>query len=308
VKETRQPFLLSTRGEEILKEMRFYRYMTALDICYLMYSPSALTWVRDVLAKMCGGEDFVENQYLYRFRLADVTLGNQKVYTLGARGRRFLESELGISCPWYFRPSKVQHISYGQIMHNLVLTRFLVAARHWAAQSQGEFTVAEARISYDLAGVAGRAGAAKRDKREVIPVIPDAWIMFAKEKREGGARVSFPIFLEIDRGTMYRQRFKKHVSSRIEFVRSGGYAKLFGTKAVMILYATTGEREEYKETRVKALRAWTKEVLTEMNLPSWAGIFRFGAVSFADMYKSLPFEKGVWFRLDIENPVELFEG
>jgi hypothetical protein len=55
-------------------------------------------------------------------------------------------------------------MSYGQMMHNLVLTRFLVAASSWARRS-GDFKIAEMRTCYDL-----DPGAAK--------VVPDAWILF----------------------------------------------------------------------------------------------------------------------------------
>lgn len=127
-KKENRPFVLGRRGEEILRHMHFYRFMTALDVCYLMYSPSSLNRVRSLLAELSGGGDFVENQYLYRFRVPDVEMGTHRVYTLGSRGRDFLESEFGISSSWYFRPDKVRHLSYSQIMHSLALSRFLVAA------------------------------------------------------------------------------------------------------------------------------------------------------------------------------------
>jgi hypothetical protein len=216
-RKSRKPFVLGKRGEEILQAVRFYRYMTALDVCYLMYSPNALTHARAVLADLCGGADFVENQYLYRFRLPDVALGNQKVYTLGSRGRDFLESELGLSASWYFRPEKVRHLSYGQIMHSLALTRFLVAARRFAGLSSGEFKIGEIRICYDLAVAAGSVSVGVGERAEAVPVIPDAWMTI--EWQRGGRRVTFPVLLEIDRGTMFKRRFKRHVRSRIEFVR-----------------------------------------------------------------------------------------
>jgi hypothetical protein len=280
--------------------------MTALDVCHLMYSPSALTWVRDVLAKMCGGADFVENQYLYRFRIPDVTLGNQKVYTLGSRGREILESELGVSSAWYFRPDKMRHRSFSQIMHDLALTRFLVAARRFAELSEGEFKIGEMRICYDLAGTPGNVSVGEGDKKEMLPVVPDAWIVI--EKKGKGGRGSFPVLLEIDRGTMYRQRFKKHVSARVEFVRSGGYEKVFGTKGVTIVYATAGEKVEEGEGRRRASAGWTMEALAEMRLLRWADLFRFCSVSFGEMYKDKPFGRRVWYRPGEAEADALFEG
>jgi Replication-relaxation len=255
---------------------------------------------------MAGGGDFVGNQYLYRFRLPDVAIGNQKIYTLGSKGRDFLESELGLSASWYFRPEKVRHLSYGQIMHSLVLTRFLVGSHWWACGSGGEFKIGEVRICYDLAGTPVSVPVGDGEEVETLPVVPDAWIVF--ERVKAGGRVSYRVLLEVDRGTMYRQRIKRHVRARIEFVRSGGYERMFGTKAVLIVYATTGGRAEDTESRRRSLCGWTMEVLEEMRLSKWAGLFRFCALSFGEMYKEAPFAKRVWYLPDQERPVGLFEG
>jgi hypothetical protein len=304
VRKEKKPFVLGKRGEEILRHMHFYRYMTALDVCHLMYSPSSLNRVRSLLAELSGGGDFIGNQYLYRFRVPDVEVGTHRVYTLGSRGRDFLESECGIACSWYFRPEKVRNLSYGQIMHNLVLTRFLVGMDVWRRGS-AEWVIPQMRICYEIASSPVSVTLGGGDKAETLPVVPDAWIMF--ERVREAEKVSFPVLLEIDRGTMYRQRFKRHIASRIGFVRSGGYSRLFGTKAVMIVYATAGERMEEREGRRRAIAGWTKEVLREMRRP-WAGLFRFGAFSFRELYKTQPFGKKVWYRPDEERPVLLFEG
>jgi hypothetical protein len=53
--------------EEILKTMSTYRYMTALDVAYALFSPKSLTHVRSILTRLAGGEDYKERQCLYRF-------------------------------------------------------------------------------------------------------------------------------------------------------------------------------------------------------------------------------------------------
>jgi hypothetical protein len=83
--------ILGKRGEEILKAVYFYRYMTALDVCSLLYSPASLPHVRRLLSELCGGGDFVEGEFLYRFPLQEAASGNRvRVYTLGSKGRDFL--------------------------------------------------------------------------------------------------------------------------------------------------------------------------------------------------------------------------
>ena len=61
--------ILGKRGEEILKAVYFYRYVTAVDMCSLLYSPSSLVHVRRMLTELAGGGDYVENEFLYRFAL-----------------------------------------------------------------------------------------------------------------------------------------------------------------------------------------------------------------------------------------------
>jgi len=61
-----------------------------------------------------------------------------------------------------------------------------------------------------------------------VPVVPDAWLLI--ERVREGAPERFPVLLEIDRGTEYQRRFKEHVLSRAEFIRSGGYERLFGDR------------------------------------------------------------------------------
>lgn len=138
-----------------------------------------------------------------------------------------------------------------------------------------------------------------------MPVVPDAWLLFEKaggESSPGG----FPLLLEVDRGTMYRQRFKRHVASRIEFMRSGGYKRLFGTEAVLIAYVATGGTET-EEGRRRALCSWTMEVLKEQRRERWARTFLFGSVAFGAIYERQLFEEKLWYRPDREEPVGLFE-
>jgi hypothetical protein len=279
-----KPFVLTHRMEEILKTLHFYRYMTARDIAYLFFSPSSVTHVREILASLFAAK------YLYRFQLPHTGSGNtEMIYTLGSRGRGFLVNK-GFTVDWWFRPYKVNSLSYGQIVHDLALTRFCVAASSWAAK-QPDFNLVQTRTCYELA--------------RTLKVVPDAWLLFEKLK-EGAHETYFPVLLEIDRGTEYSKRFVRHLQSRIEFVKKGGeYGKTFGQEAVTIAYVTTGETE-YRETRRRAMCMWTSEVLKELGKTSWSPIFRFHSLSLADIYQSDIFDGAVWYRLDSSSPVPLF--
>ena len=93
----------------------------------------------------------------------------------------------------------------------------------------------------------------------------------------------------------------------IEFIRSGDYARVFGTPAVIIAYATTGQIAAYRETRARTMAAWTREVLAELKMERWAGIFRFTSVVFDTLYEEAPalFEQPLWYRPDSATPVPL---
>jgi hypothetical protein len=91
------------------------------------------------------------------------------------------------------------------------------------------------------------------------------------------------------------------VRERIELIRSGEYQRVFGVPGVIVAYLTTGQTPQYRTTRMKTMNAWTREVLRELGLESWAAIFRFTAVEFENLYGSVSAlfgEEPVWYRPD----------
>jgi hypothetical protein len=107
------------------------------------------------------------------------------------------------------------------------------------------------------------------------------------EELRGGQHARwFPVLLEIDRGTMYRERIKQHIRSRVEFVASGEYARIFRTEEVVIAYAATGPAGTMSEGRRKALAEWTMEALRESGREDWASVFRISSLSYGDIYAS----------------------
>src|SRR4051812_15505861 len=145
-----EPLIITRRMEEILRTVHFYRFMTALDVTHLLFSPGSKVYVRDLLTSLAGRKDGQENHYLYRFQLPHIKTGNtERVYTLGSRGRDFLANEAGLPVTWYYRPEKVKHFNYGHVLHNLILTRFLVSAHSWCAK-QPDYNLAQTRICYEL--------------------------------------------------------------------------------------------------------------------------------------------------------------
>jgi hypothetical protein len=210
----------------------------------------------------------------------------------------------GLDVDWYFRPHKVKHLSFSKVVHNLFLTRFLVAAKRWASR-EAEFELLEVRTCYELEAKSEGARGARKPGSEVSGVIPDAWLLFVRRKD----KARFPVLLEIDRGTAYRANFKRHVKARLEYIKTGGeYTRVFGEKAVRVAYATTGETKEYREARLRSMCSWTMEVLKELGAEKWAPVFRFHSLSLEEIYKERIFEERAWYSPDMEKPVGLFAG
>jgi hypothetical protein len=283
--------------EEILRTMSTYRYMTALDVAYSLFSPKSLTHVRSILTRLSGGTDYKERECLFRFPWPSGKAGNpERIFTLGAAGREIVQ-RLGLPVTWYYRPSKTGRLNSSYLAHQLLVTRFVICACRFTNQHP-EYTLADVRLCYDMErSVGNRAGEA---------VVPDAWLHF---ERVADA-VRFPVLVEIDRGSEYQERFKNHVRGRLEFIRSGDYARVFGTPAVIIAYATTGRLQAHADTRRKTMAAWTMEVLRELAIESWANIFRFtSAVVYTRLYEegNSLFTQPVWYRPDAPStPVHLF--
>jgi Replication-relaxation len=289
---------LSPTEEEMLKTLSTYRFMTALDMAYSLFSPKSLTHVRSMLTRLAGGDDFQERSYLYRFPLPSGKPGNpERLFTLGSEGLAVVRS-LGIPAKWYYRPSTTGRLNGSYLAHQLLVTRFVICACRFTNQHP-DYILADVRLCYELEGQIGKQGGET--------VVPDAWLLF--ERVTDGARS--PVLVEMDKGSEYQERFKDHVRGRLAFIQSGEYARVFGTPAVIIAYATIGRSQEHADTRRRTMAAWTMEVLRELELPSWAGIFRFtSALEYTRLYEQgdALFTEPVWYRPDEQRTPMLLLG
>jgi hypothetical protein len=284
----KHPLILTPRDEQILKALHTYRYMTAKDMAYLLFTPRILNYVRQRMARLAGDTDFATHTYLCRFELPKVGIGRpEQIFTLGAKGREFIEQVAGFMVDWYFRPSKLKHLGFSHLVHALLQTRVVVAASSWS-RKQSTYTLTDSLLSHELARIRG------------LTVIPDGWLLFTDTQGK-----KYQILLEIDRGMEYQQKFKRHVKARLSFLESKAYLAVFGLRPVMVAYLTTGQRAEYRESRREAMTQWTMEVLHELQMEDWAGIFRFTSVVFSEVYEQGLFEKALWYRPDADSPMPL---
>jgi hypothetical protein len=300
------PLTLSSTDEKIISMMFTFRFGGALDAAHYLFSPNSLTYARSRLASLYAAK------YLHRFRLPSAkTGGTELIYTLSSRGRDFVANELGLPVDWYYSPGKLKYLSYAQCQHNLLLTRFCVAAHSfchkqtWLPTGKTDLRLVKMRLCYELARERATVEIVREGDTDKLKVIPDAWLCF--EVLKDGLHERFiPVLLEIDRGMEYQQKFKQHLRARIQFILSGNYSQTFGTKAVSVAYATTGERPEYQQTRRAAMCTWSQEVLADLHLENWSHIFHFTSLQFDKLYSTPIFSEPVWYRPDSPEPVRLF--
>jgi hypothetical protein len=195
---------------------------------------------------------------------------------------------MGLPATWYFRPHKLKFLSYGYVLHNLILTRTLVAADVWAREHP-DFTFVDKRICYELPG----------------KVIPDGWLLFEEQTPQGVYEQ--PVMFELDRGMENKDKFRAHVRGRINYIQSGEYKKTFKTDVATIAYATTGQHADYRLNRRKDMCKWIMELLKDMRMESWAGVFRVASIEFANLYDNDLFEGEAWYRPDSPKPLRLFD-
>ena len=300
---------ISKRQEEIVQSIHQLRYVTALDMTRLFYTPTSINHVREMLSLLSGKGDYIDRQYLFRFPLPNTRIGGtEKIYTLGSRGRAYLQTQ-GMIVDWHFRPYKVSGMTYQNCLHALTLTRFLIAAQIFCKKSQ-EWELTTLRTEYELKKEIGAEKAKKQavtvmvkppkgTEEEEVMVIPDAWLLFHNRKRKKDSWQ--PVMLEIDRGTEQQKFFKRQIRARALFLVSGGYKKLFGTNKGMIAYATTGNH-----TRLNTMRAWTQQVLTELDVKKLAPRFRFCSLTPSwEQDEHSVFLSPSWYRASDKHPVPL---
>ncbi len=297
------PLILTEPLVRILRATHFYRFLVAQDICRLYWSLSSLTYIRDLLAKLAM------NKYLYRFQLPNVHcggIGAERIYTLGAAGRKFMEKS-GYKVDWNYRPHRIKLASYGAVLHNLLLSRTLIAASVWA-KKQPNFKLVKTRICYELAREAPSIQLTNgKGEREMVKVIPDAYLLFQKLNNNKHERF-YQVILEVDRGMEFQKRFVKSIRARLEFKDSAAYSSLFETAPnnVIIAYITTGDRPEYRESRRRAMSDWTKKILEQSDSVNLPCSFLFCSVVASEIYNIPLFQGAGWFRPGESSPVSLF--
>jgi Replication-relaxation len=278
--------LLTKRDLALMRDLSELRFATAKDLVLMHFSARSLTYCRSLLSRL------TDERYLSRVAPPRITSGNpEQVYILAEKGARALADITGIPVSWYYKPSK-KGVSFSYLRHALLVTR-IVAALTYFTRTNPRYTLTDCRLFYELARMRMPPTGEDNKKPQPLPVVADAWAYLEDADGEDAA-----LWIEADCGTIYREKYWAYLKARTTFLRSGDYARVFGTPAVLMCFITTGHIEAYKNERRRALQAWTQEVLTACGLEDWAAVFRFAAVGYTELFTLPLFDAPVWYRPD----------
>jgi len=169
------------------------------------------------------------------------------LYTLGKRGIDLLRRVLDSDPKEIRKPPDYRALSPLFLEHLLQINDFRVAVT--VAARELDYTLKkwlddfQLKASYDRVVIE----APNRRRREVS-LIPDGY--FVLHVPQG--RACF--FLEMDRGTMTRGRFRDKVLAYQAYIASGQYEKRYGTRSLRVLTVTSGPK------RLENLRKEAEEV------------------------------------------------
>jgi hypothetical protein len=279
-----------------MRDLSELRFATAKDIVLMHFSPRSLTYGRSLLRRL------TDEGYIFRLSPHRTTTGApEQVYVLTSKGAEALVHITGIPVSWYYQPSK-KAFSFSYLRHALLVTR-VVAQLTYFVRMHKRYTLTDCRLFYELSRMRMPPTGEDKKKPQLLPAVADAWAYLEDADEKDTA-----LWIEADCGTEMRGKFQSYLQARIEFLKSGDYARVFGTPAVLMCYITTGHIEAYKNVRRRALQGWTQEVLAQCHLEDWSANFRFAAVGYNELFTLPLFDASVWYRPDDpETAISLFD-
>jgi hypothetical protein len=214
---------------------------------------------------------------------------------------------LGVEADYFYRPWKASHYSFSFLQHHHSVTKFIVSLFCFVRMDPS-YQVVELRHGFAIARNPPRLTLRVDEQETTVEVIPDAFVYVERTCPDQSTFEGFALWIEIDRGTETKSKFKNLVLNRINLVRSKGYETYFGTPALLCCYLTVGATMDYRLTRLQRIREWTAQVLAEqeLDLDAWGAIFRFSTIDEC-LYDTLRiFTDPVWYCVDSDTLVPLF--
>jgi hypothetical protein len=304
-KAKRKPEALSFTEERVLRAAADLPFFSSEDIKRLLGSHGSQgSYYRGLLKTLSVSTEERRTEYLFRFGMPNAPGNVRRLYTLTRRGAGLLRA-LGVEANFWYRPWKASHYSFSFLQHHHCVTKFIVSLFCFVRQNPS-YQVVELRHGFAIAKQPPRLTLRFDEQETTVEVIPDAWVHLERTSPDQSTFEGFALWIEIDRGTETKAKFKNLVLNRINLVRSKGYETFFGTPALLCCYLTVGATMDYRLTRLQRIREWTAQVLAEQELDSWGAIFRFSTIDECLYDTLMIFTDPVWYCVDSDTLVPLF--
>ncbi|MCZ7554608.1 MAG: replication-relaxation family protein [Anaerolineales bacterium] len=220
---------LMERDIEILKAVHDFRIMRGDQLQALYFGSQSTASYR--LSRLYQ-HGFLDRHFL-------PTLGglasSPALYVLGKRGVDVLRRVLDCGPKDIRKPPNNQELSPLFLEHLLQINDFRVAVMV-AAREQG-YTLEmwlddyQLKADYDRVVIQTPQG-----RKRTVSLIPDGYCVLQVPQ----GRACF--FLELDRGTMTRARFRDKVLAYQAYIASGQYERRYGTRSLRVLTVTSGPK------------------------------------------------------------------
>ena len=243
----KEPTRLGKPELAILAALLRYRVLTGMQVTKLLFQPTSVTWVKDLLKQL------YDAGYVARARpgarpgkgTAPLCYGLTSAGVTVLRGRGLTDEARG-------RPYRVHTITEGTLAHNLAVAEAMIAAER-LVKAYPTIELPRLLHDLDLKQIAQPFTDADGTRRTVVP---DAFLDFVV-REEGGYRR--PICLEVDRGSENERRFRDKIRGLVDFA-GAPYREQFGRRALTIaIVAVLGE------PKLAQLLRWTEAELRTLD-------------------------------------------
>jgi hypothetical protein len=273
----RESVQLPKGGQNILRSLAVFDYLTAEQVTRLCYSAGSRTFVRTLLKSL------VDTGFALALGGRDVNL--PLIYTLSGTGRQYA-SFLGAAMPKRFRQAEEQEKGNNPyfLKHTIAVTDVLIAAK----------LLSESVPAIQLA----RLYTERELKRKIyVPLAgkpcclePDAGALFRITETWHTEQQTWEEFfhIEVYRTHLREERFKHKIRTYAAYATSPRHTALFHTPALAIAIFCADDQ------LAEALKRWTEEVLQEEQQLELGERFFFTSVAPAAVSPEALFLSPVW--------------
>ena len=257
--DAKRSHAFAPNDEAILQSLLRYRYLSAQQICRLLYSfPGSLTYAQTTLKRLTDS-GYVQRLFVPRFGRYG---SSPCAYRLARKGINHLRDQ-GLETPVRYRPSDGRTLSYLFLRHSLDVASVLMLGELLARQCPPlvlETLLHDEDFKRDPIRVKDPA------RGEQLTVVPDGYWDF---RINGSQQVC--VALELDRGSEASQAWRRKIRGWVAAAQGPYQERLQTSSLTVVVVATPGEK------RVLELKRWTEAELDELGR-GHADLFRFGCL------------------------------